>query len=251
MLKIAVCDDQEMELKILELHLDRYQQLRQCGAFEVRWYTSSAELVKQLQAGEHYDLFILDMMMPEYNGVEVGRAIRDSGLESAIIYITASADFALDAIRVHPEEYLLKPLNTEALYQALDVVLERLENRSRQFLTVKTRAGMQAIPCQEIVCVEHAGRVAKFHMENQTALESVYLRAPFEVLVEPLLRQTEFIQTHKSYLVNLRHVRTLQPANMVTDTGMEIPISRRNAAEVKQRYTQFLAGHTTPTAKKQ
>ena len=123
MLRIALCDDQDVELQILKLHLERYQQTRNCGALSIDCFTSSAELVGTLRNDGRYDLFILDMVMPDYNGVEVGRAIRAGGLESAIIYITASPDFALSAISVHPEQYLLKPLDASALYEALDAVI--------------------------------------------------------------------------------------------------------------------------------
>lgn len=241
MLKIAVCDDQAMDLKILELHLREYRRRNRCGPFDVDWFTSSAELVERLQGGRRYDLFILDMMMPEYNGVEVGRAIRADGLDGAIIYITATADFALDAISVHPEQYLLKPLDPEALYQALDAVVGRKRDRERHCLTVKTREGIELLPCGEIVCVEHAGRVMRVYTADGAVRESVYLRASFESLVQPLLRRPGFIMTHKSYVVSLAHVRALQAAACLTDTGMEVPVSRRNAAEVRQQYLRFLA----------
>lgn len=245
MLTIAVCDDQEMDLKILELHLKEYRRQNRCGPFQVDWFTSSAELVERLREGRRYDLFILDMMMPEYNGVEVGRTIRADGLDGAIIYITATADFALDAIGVHPEQYLLKPLDPEALYQALDAVVGRRQGRARQCLALKTREGIEQLPYGEIVCVEHAGRVMRVHTAAGDPRESVYLRSSFETLVQPVLQRPGFLMTHKSYVVNLAHVRALQASSCLTDTGLEVPVSRRNAAEVRQRYLRFLAGRTT------
>lgn len=237
MLKVAICDDQVLELKLLELHLEQYQRLRE-RTFSVETFSSSPELVRRLMAGGQYDLLILDMVMPEYSGVDVGHIVRGLGLESAILFHTVSASFALDAIAVHPVEYLLKPLNAARLYAALDTAFACMESRNAG-LTLQTRLGTESLSWEEIVCVEHAGRIARVHTADGGVRESVYLRASFQSLVAPLLRRVDFVQTHKSFLANLLHVRALRGTALLTATGVEVPISRRSAAETRQRYLRY------------
>lgn len=241
MLRVAVCDDQNTELKMLGKLLQHYQELRGDGPIQSKFFEAPGKLLASLSAGERYDLFVLDMMMPEYNGVEVGHAIRNAGLESAIIYITASPDFALDAISVHPEQYLLKPLQPAALFRALDDVLKRMSGQCEPSLSVKTRGGVELLPCRKIVCVEHAARIMRVYAQDRAVLESVSLRVPFETLLEPVLQRPDFLQTHQSYVVNLRHITALLADEIRADNGMLIPISRRNMPEVRQRYREYVS----------
>lgn len=239
MLRFAVCDDQSVELKLLEKLLRQYASERSCLPIEIALYKSPADLLRQLRSGIQYDVFVLDMIMPEYSGVEVGHAIRNGGCDSAIIYITASPDFALDAISVHPEQYLLKPINPETLFRVLDDARKRMSSQKPE-VTIRTREGVVLLPCSEIVCVEHAGRIMRVYTSHDREVESVCLRVPFEKLMEPVLRRPEFLQTHKSYLVNLQHIRSMQNGTIRTDTGMIIPISRRNSAQTKDRCVRYI-----------
>lgn len=240
MLRAAVCDDQDAELKMLNKLLEHYGKKLRHQTLETELYSSPRALIRRLEEGARFDFFILDMMMPEYNGVDVGRVIRAAGLESAIIYITASPDFALDAISVHPEQYLLKPLDPQALFYALDSACERINRRSAACLSVRTRGGTELLPYPKVVCVEHVDRIMRVYSEDGGILESVYLREPFEKLTEPILGQPGFVRTHKSYLVNLHHIRTLLQGELRMDTGLLVPISRRNAAEVRRTYLQYM-----------
>jgi DNA-binding LytR/AlgR family response regulator len=241
LLRFAVCDDQNTELLMLNRLLTHYGQARLDGDIRVDLYSSPSELLDRLTGGIQYDFYILDMIMPGYNGVEVGRAIREAGQESVIIFITASTDFALDAISVHPEQYLLKPLDPQKLYRALDESRNRSAIAGGAHLTVKTREGAETLNANGIVCLEHTGRIMRVYTHSGRVFESVCLRQPFETLAEPLLRLPEFLQTHKSYIVNLRHLRTVLPDSVRTDTGLVIPISRRNTAEVRRRYQDFIS----------
>lgn len=236
MLRFAVCDDQTFELKMLGKLLECYQQKRDCKSFQTDFYASSAKLLQRLSNGTAYDLYILDMMMPEYNGVEVGRKIRMNKQDSVIIYITASPDFALDAISIHPEQYLLKPIHPACLYQTLDNVIAHFDGREDLFFPVKTRGGLEQLPYREIVCIEHAERVMRVFTADGKFHESIYLRGSFGKLMEPVLCQSDFIQTHQSYLVNLRYARSLQTGSLWMNIGIRVPVSRRNAADVRQRF---------------
>lgn len=246
MLQFAVCDDQVSELKLLGKLLEYYQKRKSCSLFQTDFYSSSVDLMQRLSNGVSYDFFILDMMMPGYSGVEVGRKIRMQGRDSVIIYVTASPDFALDAIGVHPEQYLLKPIYPEDLFQALNNAMARFNVDEELFFSITTKDGLERLPYSEIVCIEHAERVVKVFMRDGRVHESIYLRGSFQKLIEPALCQPGFLQTHQSYLVNLRYARSLQRGALWMSIGMRIPVSRRNAACVRWNYQRYAMRQEKP-----
>ena len=99
MLNIAFCDDDQEILNQLQNLLDQYRKdknvLIQCLAFQ-----SPLELLAQIEAGVRFDILFLDVIMPGENGIHVAGEIRQYDETMKIIFLTSSAEFAVQSYTV-------------------------------------------------------------------------------------------------------------------------------------------------------
>ena len=131
-MKIVICDDSIEDLRKLEKLLVKYTDARPDVRLELEKYSDAASLYDKIAKRKPADIYLLDMIMSEKTGIEIGTRLRNSGCESVIIYITSSGDFALEAYGVHAARYLLKPVSEKNFFEALDyaVSLRKPERHS-------------------------------------------------------------------------------------------------------------------------
>ena len=122
----------------------------------------------------------------------------------------------------------------------LDFVIAHLLTRKDKIFEVNTKKGCVNINYSEIVHVENVARRMWVTLKNGKAYQSVGIRDSFEKQVAGLLQEENFIQPHKSYVVNLDYVSSYTTSMLHMDNDSDIPISRRNSQEVKQRYLKYL-----------
>ena len=165
-----------------------------------------------------------------------------SGCENVIIYITASDDYALDAYGVRAVRYLLKPVDESKLYEALDYALSYTNVKTESMYLVKTKTGLQQRPYSKIEYIENVSRKQEIHMADGEIIKSLFIRKSFEEETLEVSRRRNFLQIHKSFLVNLDYVKQLTQDSMVMESGSRLPISKAKAAKVKREYLLFVSG---------
>lgn len=236
-MNIAICDDNKDELCYLSSVLERYQQERRVP---LRWdaFHSAAELLSTAKSGK-YDLYLLDVIMPAVNGMDTAKEIRGFDQDAALVFLTSSAEFAVQSYQYQAQDYLLKPAKAEKLYALLDALLAKAQ-RPWESLGVKTKNGMARILFDQLVYVEVQGRCLSFHLSNGSVREAIAPLAEFEAA---LLSRPEFVRTHRSYIVNLLQMAELNANELLTLTGQRVPVSRQNYANVRDAYVaQLFAG---------
>lgn len=242
MFKIAICDDEKEMLERMERLLVRYEKDREETEILVKPFRSSFLLEQNIEEGARYDLYILDMVMPERTGIEIGKAIRKYDEDAGIIYLTSSPDFALDAYGVLAQRYLLKPIQEEKVYEALDYALSH-KAMHQKFFVMKTPEGTVRINYNDIDYVESVSRTMQVHLDDGSAITSICLRKSFEDGVRELLDDGGYVQIHKSYLVNIAKIKRLQQGNLEMESGKELPISKNRQTEVKRIYLKYMTGY--------
>ena len=121
MIKIMICDDDTEDLQHLKGLVERYWQGRRRPVPEIYLTQSSAEPIRRVKDGENYDIYFLDIMMEERDGIDVARTIRETGRKSIIIYATSTPEFALGAFGVYAGDCLLKPVAEETFCECMDL----------------------------------------------------------------------------------------------------------------------------------
>lgn len=240
-MKIVICDDSMKDLISLEGLLEKYKQLNPTADFQVEKFSNSSALYKKIQTKELADIYILDILMSHTTGIDLGNAIRKSNSKNAIIYITSSDDFALDAFHIHAVRYLLKPVQEHLFFEALDYAFSYTEMTKSPMYPIKTKNGLLSVSCSSIEYIENASRMLNVHLTDGSMITSIFIRKSFEKELGELIYNRCFLQVHKSFLINLNYVKKLDGNNIIMNSGANIPVSKKNTANVKRQYLLFVS----------
>lgn len=240
-MKVAICDDSIEDLMEIEHILAKYNEKNPNINLEIQKFSDALQLYVKIQEKELADLYILDMLMPEKSGIDLGNKIRRCGSEKTIIYITSSDEFALDAYDVHAIRYLLKPIRESQLYEALDYAFTCSEVSSGPRYLVRTRQGLVSVPYSRIEYIENSSRMLAVHMVDGEIIKSIFIRSSFDTEVGELISEGSFMQVHKSFLINKRYVKRLNGDCVILESGDRVPISKKRAADVKREYLLYIS----------
>ncbi len=209
MLKIAVCDDNAAELRQIMSLIEEYPRKASYG-IEAVVFSSSEELAGRL---DEFDVFILDYRMPDIDGFELARRIREEYMTTkTIIFISQYDDIIYDAFEVHAHRYLMKPVEKEKLYRALN----ELDKDAYAFrrLFVRDSGDAKFIDIDSIYFIKADRKYAHIHYDNGGKEEVFVCKRSLDSL-EKELSHFWFFRTHRSYLTNLTMIDRLEQPNML------------------------------------
>ncbi|MCI9446319.1 MAG: response regulator transcription factor [Lachnospiraceae bacterium] len=240
-MKIVVCDDCVKDLQQIERLLKKYMEMAAGIRFDVEKYTDACALYEEISQGRAADVYILDMIMSEKTGIDIGSVIRQTGSGGVIIYATTSADFALEAYGVHAARYLLKPVSEEHFFEAMDFALSHKKPEKHLLFPIKTKEGTVTVPYTKIEYIENYSRTLNVFLTGQENIRSIFIRKSFDEEIKEIAGDRSFLRIHKSFLINMNHVKKLGQGEVIMESGKRIPISKNRAAEVKREYLMFVS----------
>lgn len=239
-MKIALCEDEAQERELTSLLVKKYKQSRPNAEISFNVFSSGDELLSYLEVHGGFDLYILDVIMPKLNGIETGLAIRNLKDDGLILYMTTSADFAVDSYQTQAFQYLVKPVNDTRFFEVLDKAFARIETKKTQGVTVKIVGGIiKLIPIDSILYVELVNRCVRYYLIGGESVDSLTFRGAFHNEIEPLLRHDVFALCGSSFAVNLRYVSEVRRGNVVLNHGETVPISRNLFSAVKKQWMVY------------
>ncbi|MQA84459.1 MAG: response regulator [Streptosporangiales bacterium] len=194
-------------------------------------------LDRALAEGRPVDAMFLDIRMPGLDGIVLGRLLAQFATPPKIVYVTAYDEHAVDAFEVKAEDYLLKPVRSERLAEAVRRVAEGVASgpvgrTEPEPVPVELSGGVtRFVQVAEIHYVEAQGDYARLH----TASGSHLVRVPLATL-EERWRGAGFVRVHRGYLVAVQHIEQLRLDSgrcTVSVGGTELPVSRRHTRELR------------------
>ncbi|MCL2030154.1 MAG: LytTR family DNA-binding domain-containing protein [Oscillospiraceae bacterium] len=226
MYRVAICEDEpvfaEEHERLCRSALDRLDIEHQIFRYE-----NAARLLRDFSEGRRYDLFLLDILMDETDGVELAARIREQDAAAAIIFITSTPGYALRGYDVGALHYLMKPLDGGALERLIASDRQR-RFRSPRFVFKSGRQSLN-IPMDEIVCLETVGKRVAITLLGET------LDCPGGLL-ELLKGRRQLVRCHKSFAVNMRNIRELTRTEALAVNGRTIPVSRTYFKDVQKAF---------------
>ena len=230
MFRIAVCDDEctvcsQIESIILENRNLFYEKI------EVEVFYSGEELCRFLKNEHTFDMVILDIELKQIDGIEVGRILREDMHNDIvqIVYISSKKGYAMELFKHRPLNFLLKPIEEDELIKTISKSMELVlkENQFYEFNIGKT---FYKIPFKQIMYFESDAKKIRIIKADGTTKE--YYGKLSELKEE--LCQKDFVQIHKSYLVNYLFVAEYQYETLLLTNGQKLSISQTYRKEVRE-----------------
>jgi two-component system response regulator LytT len=215
-IRIAVCEDEQI---LLEQLTDDIKSIlnKHSVMYSIKAYTNGNALL----ARGVFDILFLDIAMKPLNGLEIARKLRARGDESRLVFITAHQRYAIDAYDVQAYHYLLKPVDIEKLEAVLLKLCSLLKEECEHAVAIRQGTTVRRVPYEQILYLEVMNRKIYLHKNEETL--------PFYGKldeIETTLPDT-FFRCHRSYIVNLDHVRYYKKEEVWLDNETVVPLSRR------------------------
>lgn len=237
-LQAIIVEDEAKSREILRNYITKY-----CPKVRLKGEASNIDEALVLIRNHELDLVFLDVEMPFGNAFDLLEQIGDRVFET--VFVTAYDHYALDALNNHAAYYLLKPIAIDELIKAVDYVYDiklkesELENNVITAktpsmvmgkITVPQQDGFQVIEIKDILYCKADDNYTEIYLEKSKILVSKTLKH-----FEALLKDSNFVRIHKSYLINVNSVvkyRKGKGGSVVLSTNKEIHVAPSKKAEL-------------------
>jgi two-component system, LytTR family, response regulator len=195
--------------------------------------TDAVEAYNFLQE-KSVDLLLLDIEMPGMNGIELTRSLQ--GQRPLIIFTTSKKDYAIEAFELNVVDYLVKPVAPGRFIQAIDKARTILESRADEmkinndeFIFIRDSNVVKRLSLDDVLYVEAMGDYVKLHTPQKFYAIHTTLRA-----VEQRLPPERFLRVHRSYLVAVDKIDTIQEGVLII-SGKPVPVADAYRSSLNKR----------------
>lgn len=235
MIKIAFCDDDRSVLNSLHELLVLYRAEKN-EEIEDYLFQSPLDLITEIECGSRFDILFLDILMPGENGINVAAEIRTFDKNAKIIFLTSSAEFAVQSYTVNAFYYQLKPICSESFFHLMDTVLAQCKKEQTGSLLLHCKNGITRIRPEQLEYCEVIHRTLFLHLISGEIPECT---GSLNELARQLLPYGNFLRPHRSYLINLKYIQNLSYRAITMSSLAEIPIPRGKYNEIKNAFLEY------------
>ena len=230
-MRIAVCDDSSLDRELFVALLHHYFVNKPISK-EIIQYENGVDLLHDVEDDMWFDIVFLDIYMNDLLGIDVAHKLRSLGYRGHIIFLTATADFAVDSYEVEALGYLLKPQSFEKLSQVMDRAIRTMTTNT---YLVKNHSKIIRVPYHEILYAESMNSKCIMHCCNDQRYV-IYKRL---TTIEHELNDKRFLRCHQSYLVNMDHIHQVD-SQFTLVTGDTVAIRQRDLKSIRQAVLHYL-----------
>ena len=233
MISIAIVDDNRADLgeevQITEEYFRKKGLLCRVESFEdPDW------MIRGIKE-EQYDIYIMDIRMEKMDGIEAAKKIRAEYPEPIIIFATNYQEYAIEAYEVNTWRYIQKKKLKEKLTEAYDALLPRLLERENEVYVIEKKSNVEKIFYDDIYYMEKDERYTVIHCRN--GQKKRVRKAISEVYQE--LTTEEFIRLSKGFIINLRHVVSMQDHRILLRNGENFLVGASKLTEVRKQIAAY------------
>ncbi len=231
-LKCIAIDDEPLALQQVASYIQKIPFLELVGQ------CSSAFQALELLENQQVDLMFLDINMPDLNGLEFVKSLTQKPL---LIFTTAYSEYALEGFKVDALDYLLKPFSfaefskaagkARTQFELMQNAPKKLESNNK-FLFIKSEYKLLRVNLNDILFIEGMKEYVRIHITGQKPIMTLLSMKSLEAK----LPENKFMRVHRSYIVNLEKVTTVERLTIVFEDKNRIPVSDN----YKEKFQAFL-----------
>ena len=246
----------ELRLLIVDDELPARSRLREMvsesGGWTVVGEAANGNEALAICEADSPDVVLMDIRMPEMDGIEVAGHLGHLPIPPAIVFTTAYDEYAVKAFDTHAVGYLLKPVRRERLLKALEhaarvsrmqlatLTRENPELGARKNIPVSLSGKINLVPVDDVISF-HADQkyVRMVHGAAGEALRESLIDEPLKALEAEF--RDDFVRIHRNSLVRTKAIKSLQRdatgqySATLRDSDEILPVSRRHVTTLKQR----------------
>lgn len=238
MTNIYLCDDNEV---LLNRYKQQITDLTVKHSIEhcITTFTSGEQLLFHLSENPNTaDIIYLDILMDKMNGLEAAKKLRETGYNGEIIFLTSSEEYVFDSFDVNPLYYILKDSGNEQskFEESFLRGISLTSKKATEFFICANRAEKKQIPLHLISYFEIRSRVVTVHYDGPKVFE---FYCSMESLLSQLSRNS-FIRCHRSYVISLKYIDTIEAKDVILASGIKIPIGATYMKDLKLAFSKSL-----------
>lgn len=232
MTNIVVLDDSLEIRTTLDLFLKQYAKERN-ATFSISLYDRGLPFLKQYN--HNVDVVFFDIDLPDSNGMELAKQIREKDKKVIIVFVTNLARYALNGYEVEALDFIIKPIEYGAFKMKMDRIMSELSKKENRFISIKTvNDGVLCLNLSDVAYVEALGHNIIFHTSSDSYRYSTSLAK-----IKTELGDSGFEKCSNSYLVNLKFVRQVTLTDVILTTSSMVPISRSMRKDFMKKLANY------------
>ena len=235
MLKIAICDDEKKFCDSAKDMLDQYMNDK-TTFFQADIFNISSELADMTEKGIIYDIYLLDIYMPGVTGMSIATELRSRGVKSPIIFLTSSADHALQAFGVDATHYLLKPYTKDDFYIGMDKAMQSITSHNDDSIVLKVDNEYRSIPVSQIIYCEAEDKYQRLYLQKD---EKLLIRISGTELYKQLSEFDCFYRCGRAHIINLNLISRVTQEGVLFRSGMQLKLPRAVLSGLRKAFFDY------------
>jgi DNA-binding LytR/AlgR family response regulator len=241
--RILICDDNRSDLENIASIIEDFYKGIGDGAITVPYvlskFTDPHTALHYAEDGNGIDIAILDIVMPQINGMELAERLRALKFEGYLIFLTSSNDFAAQSYSVKAFSYILKPTNQKDVYSLLSSIANARHLKERNGFSLNRKSGVRLVLFSELMYAEVINHQLFFHLIDG---EVINIYASLRDYSDVLLREPQIIKPQKSFIVNLDYVRSCENRALFMRDGTRISVPK-DFEQIKEKWLERMFGY--------
>ena len=231
-MKIVICDDNLNIISEIKEMLNEYSAIKNVP-LEISAFDNCNAV---LDSNDNYNIAILDVEMPDMNGIALGEELRKRNKQIVLIYLTAHSQYLDSALNLNAARFFEKPIDKDRFFSGMDNAIERIDNTTINFFIRDDKTQVR-VTAESIIYIEISHRKTKVVTEDK-----IYFTTHTLDYFKDRLVSSIFAQPHKSYIINFNFIAAYERGEIVLDSRYKIPISRSKQTEFHKSFVRFMEG---------
>lgn len=224
-INMAVLEDEQV-------YIDKYKHfLKEWHMPELKCkcdtFTEGKSLLAHVQKDADYHIIFLDIKLPNDDGMEIAVKLRKLGYKNLIVFVTSYSDYLQEGYEVGAYRYLLKPLRIDKFQKCLEAAVQIVLGG---YLKISENGALHQIPYNQISHISNLGHHVTIHSQQREYKIIIALRTIVQNL--PVC----FVQCHRSFIVNLNYISSIEGKSIFLLSGEEIPISKKHLQSIRNAF---------------
>lgn len=235
MIKIAVCDDEKIYSDRICASIHKELANNDILDYDIAVYNSGTEFASEGDKLLNYHVIFLDINMPDIDGFELAKDIKDRNSNIYIIFVTSFLNYAIQGYRFDALRFILKSEIDNLMPECIETIV-RLMKIDYHGVEYDFIEGKQEIITNQLVFIENNKHKLTFNFCDKEQTLGLYKKLDD---VENDLKEYGFLRIHKSYLVNVVYIKKLVNYGAELRDGRQLPIPREKIKQVKEKYFEM------------